>query len=146
MRLFFDTSALVKYFHNEKGSKQVIELIENIDNDIWVSDLARIEFVSALHRKLRNGEIQDIELEQALEGFDSEWNNFNTYPLGDLVVTTADKLLRENAKHHKLRALDAIHFASFLLLAEDNWAFVVSDLLLANAVSENQFKVIKIAL
>lgn len=75
MKLFFDTSALVKYFHNEKGSKQVIELIENIDNDIWVSDLARVEFVSALHRKSRNGEIQDVELEQALEGFDSEWKN-----------------------------------------------------------------------
>lgn len=34
MKLFFDTSALVKYFHNEQGSQEVIELIENPDNDI----------------------------------------------------------------------------------------------------------------
>jgi len=146
MMLFFDTSALVKYFHKEHGSKQVIELIEDSENTIWVSDLARIEFISALYRKLRNKEVKLFELEQALEGFDLEWKNFNIHPLGDAVVTTADRLLRKNAKQHKLRALDAIHFASFTLLAEDDWKFVVSDLLLANAVSESQFSVIKIAL
>jgi predicted nucleic acid-binding protein len=146
MKLFFDTSALVKYFHNEQGSQQVIELIENKNNKIWVSDLARIEFVSALHRKFRNKELDMLQLNEALKGFDSEWNHFHVQPLGDAVITTADKLLRENADQYKLRALDAIHFASFVLLAEKNWVFVVADSLLADAVAANQFKVIRIAL
>jgi predicted nucleic acid-binding protein len=146
MKLFFDTSALVKYFHNEQGSQQVIELIENKNNEIWVSDLARTEFVSALYRKFRNKEIEMLQLNEALKGFDTEWNNFNVQPLGDTVITTADKLLRENADQYKLRALDAIHFASFVLLAENNWAFVVADSLLADAVAANKFQVIRVAL
>jgi len=146
MKLFFDTSALVKYFHNEQGSQEVIKLIENHENEIWVSDLARVEFVSALHRKFRNKEIDMFQLNEALKGFDSEWNNFNIQPLGNTVITTADQLLRENADQYRLRALDAIHFASFTLLAEKNWAFVVADSLLADAVAANQFKVIRIAL
>ncbi|WML90397.1 PIN domain-containing protein [Thiothrix lacustris] len=55
MNLFFDTSALVKYFHPETGTAHVIELMENASNTIWVSDLARIEFISALYRKFRRG-------------------------------------------------------------------------------------------
>ncbi len=146
MKLFFDTSALVKYFHNEEGSKQIIELIENPDNEIWVSNLAKVEFVSALHRKFRNKEIDIKQLNSALKGFDSEWNHFNIQPLDDTVLSTADLLLRKNAEKHRLRTLDALHFASFSLLAENNWAFVVADKLLADTVVANQFKVIRVAL
>lgn len=39
MNLFFDTSALVKYFHSETGTTQVINLIDDSNNVIWVSDL-----------------------------------------------------------------------------------------------------------
>ncbi len=146
MRLFFDTSALVKYFHNEIGSKKVIELIENPENEIWVSDLAKVEFVSALHRKFRCNDISMEQLNSALKGFDSEWKYFNIQPLDNTVISTADLLLRKNAEEYRLRALDALHFASFSLLAENNWAFVVADKLLADTVTANKFKVIRIAL
>ena len=44
MILFFDTSALVKFFHEEKGFEAVTRLIVSEDNEIWISELARIEF------------------------------------------------------------------------------------------------------
>ncbi len=75
MNLFFDTSALVKYFHPEAGTDKVVELIDNPKNKIWVSDLARIEFISALHRKLRRGDIDNTQLQETLSSFDLEWNN-----------------------------------------------------------------------
>jgi predicted nucleic acid-binding protein len=50
VNLFFDTSALVKYFHPEAGTAHVIELMDNASNTLWVSDLARIEFINALYR------------------------------------------------------------------------------------------------
>jgi len=53
VNLFFDTSVLVKYFHPETGTAHVIELMDNASNTLWVSDLARIEFISALYRKFR---------------------------------------------------------------------------------------------
>jgi predicted nucleic acid-binding protein len=58
--LFFDTSALVKYFHVEEGTEQVTALINDSHNEIWVLELARIEFISALFRKYRAHIINDI--------------------------------------------------------------------------------------
>ncbi len=43
MILFFDTSALVKVFHEEKGSEVVTPLIKAKDNEVWISELARID-------------------------------------------------------------------------------------------------------
>lgn len=97
MNLFFDTSALVKYFHLEAGTAEVIELIDNPVHQIWVSDLARIEFISALYRKLRRGDIENVQLQETLSGFDLEWAQFNAQPLSEAVVIEADKLMRRLA-------------------------------------------------
>jgi len=68
MKLFFDTSALVKYFHEEEGTAQITELISgSMNNEIWVLDLARIEFSSALYRKYRAKEIDDVQLRLSLK-------------------------------------------------------------------------------
>lgn len=103
MNLFFDTSALVKYFHLEAGTSQVIELIENPVHQIWVSDLARIEFVSALYRKLRRGDINSLQLQETLSGFDFEWVQFNRQPLGDAIV--ADGLLADTVASENLTVI-----------------------------------------
>ena len=58
MNLFFDTSALVKFFHKEEGSEAVTNLITSKENEIWLLELSRLEFISALFRKLRKGELQ----------------------------------------------------------------------------------------
>ena len=36
MILFFDTSALIKFFHEEEGTEKVTGLIHNEDNEIWI--------------------------------------------------------------------------------------------------------------
>jgi PIN domain len=69
MILFFDTSALVKFFHREEGTEVVISLITDPGNTVWVSELARIEFVCALHRRYRMKEIDEDQLTRALDGF-----------------------------------------------------------------------------
>jgi predicted nucleic acid-binding protein len=51
--LFFDTSALVKFFHREKGTDAVTSLLTDPDNSVWVSELAKLEFVGALYRRYR---------------------------------------------------------------------------------------------
>ena len=53
MILFFDTSALVKFFHREKGTDIVVSLITDPHNDVFVSELVRLEFACALHRRFR---------------------------------------------------------------------------------------------
>lgn len=145
MNLFFDTSALVKYFHAEAGTAQVISLIEEPTNDIWVSDLARIEFISALHRKFRRRDLDDLQLQEILSIFDLEWSQMNHQPLSEAVIEQADKLMRQKAKQYGLRALDALQLASFMLLAEEGWVFVVADGVLADTAASENLATIRVA-
>ena len=38
MNLFFDTSALVKFFHEEERTDIITDLILEQNNEIWISD------------------------------------------------------------------------------------------------------------
>ena len=86
MILFFDTSALVKFFHNEDGTETVTNLLNSQENNIWISELAKLEFLSALHRRFRNNEIDENILKEAIEGFEEEINRFNIEPLSHATV------------------------------------------------------------
>ena len=59
MKYYFDTTALVKIYHREIGSDQVIGIYNGEDN-ITISELGAIEFISTIHRKHREREI-DID-------------------------------------------------------------------------------------
>ena len=48
MICFFDTSALVKLFHEEMGSAAVESLILDEQNEIWALELVRLEFYSSI--------------------------------------------------------------------------------------------------
>ena len=74
MILFADTSALVKFFHREEGTNVVVSIISDLDNEVWVSELARLEFICALHRRLRMNEINEDDLNKALDGFYKEYS------------------------------------------------------------------------
>ena len=66
LNLFFDTSALVKLFHQEEGSDRIIQLMENEDTQVWISELAKLEFISALHRRFRMKELNESQLYETL--------------------------------------------------------------------------------
>lgn len=44
MKFFFDMSALVKFFYVECGTEIVTQIMEHTGAEIWISDLARLEF------------------------------------------------------------------------------------------------------
>lgn len=127
MNLFFDTSALVKIFHEEQGSASVTTLIQDPGNAVWILDLARLEYASALFRRHRNREIDDVLLEEAIAGFDEQCGSYHVEPLSPAFVQEAERLLREYGKKHGLRTLDALHIAAYSLLAEPDWRLVTAD-------------------
>jgi uncharacterized protein with PIN domain len=126
MNLFFDTSALVKFFHEEEGTQAVTTLITP-ENNIWISELVRIEFTSALFRRFRNNDINDTQLNDAITGFKEEISFFNIEPLGQVIIKEAESLLEKYGKIQGLRTLDALHLGSFNLIAENDWFFVAAD-------------------
>jgi predicted nucleic acid-binding protein len=142
MILFFDTSALIKFFHEEKGSKTVTSLITSNNNEIWISELARIEFLSAIFRRLRNKEIDDKQLEEAVKGFEEQVNFFNVELLGQAILKEAEFLLKRYGKTKRLRTLDALQLGTFSLISEKDWFFVATDDALCEIVKGLGFKTI----
>ncbi len=136
MNLFFDTSALVKFFHEEEGSEVVTQLITSQENEIWISELVRLEFMSALFRRFRNKEINNKELTEAISGFNEEISFFNVELLRQAVIKEAESLLKKYGKTQGLRTLDALSLGAFSLIAEEKWIFVAAD--------ENLCKVIQL--
>ncbi len=129
MRLFLDTSALIKLFHREIKTDFVIQLINDPQNKSWISELTIIEFFSATYRLYRESRINDEELNNAVNGFDKECDRFNIVSLNEAVIKEARELLTNLGKSIPLRSLDALQLASYNLVYEENkdWAFVTSD-------------------
>jgi predicted nucleic acid-binding protein len=143
MILFFDTSALVKFFHREVGTDVVVSLITDRENRVWLSELARLEFSCAVHRRYRMKEIREDQLEKALDGFSSECSRFSTRKIGSAVLDEAEALVNRLGKSVGLRALDAIHLATFSLFNQfDDMPFVATDEVLLNAALSIGAKVI----
>ena len=143
MILFFDTSALVKFFHQEKGTDVVVSLIADTGNEVWVSELVRLEFVCALHRRFRMKEINHEELNQVFHGFSEEYSKFNTKKIGRAVLSEAEVLVNRLGKTLGLRTLDSIHLATFNLFNElSEMVFVVADDTLLSATQSIGAKVI----
>lgn len=139
MKLFFDTSALIKFFHEEEGTSKVTALINSGDNEIWISELARVEFLSALFRRTRNREITDTQLSEAISGFDDESASFNCEPFGHATIKEAESILKQHGKSLGLRTLDALQLSAFSLIAEKDWHFVSADINLCQIVKSQGY-------
>ena len=136
MNYFFDTSALVKYFHNEPGTESVTEIVLNPDCGVWVLELAKLEFTSALFRRVRSKELEEEELHFALSGIENELSRFNIEFLDHLVIEEALGLMKRFGQVNGLKTLDALHIASFTLLTAENCRMVSSDDVMNSIVSQ----------
>ncbi len=107
MNLFFDTSALVKLFSVEEGSEAVKKIITSPENTINLLDLALVELHSAVHRKYRNNQIPEENLEKIQSAIEKQMLYFNTIPIGGDIMEEALDLIKKFGKMHGLRTLDA---------------------------------------
>ena len=127
MNLFFDTSALVKFFHEEEGTDIVTDLILEQNNEVWFSELGRLEFISAVFRRFRNKELDEEQLNTAVDSFENQIAGFNIEPLGHAVLEQAELFIKKYGRTYGLKALDALHLGAFSLISEKDWSFVVAD-------------------
>lgn len=128
MRLYLDTSSLVKLFHTEPGSQLVSELVSDQKNSLWILDLAKVEYHCQLYRKIRNREITEDDVKSLSEDFDLVVRSFHLEMLSSAIVDEAMLLLNRLGRTNGLRTLDALHLAAFCALAEgEDWRFVTSD-------------------
>jgi len=101
MRLFLDTSSLIKLYHEEKDSEFFKNIIvQNAISSIFLSELTRVEFLSALWKKSRQGELSTDIVAQIAGWFNDDAAQFTFIPLDEHTIDqadlfmTSDKLLR----------------------------------------------------
>lgn len=142
--LYFDTSALVKLFSDEQGSKLVRRLISNPSNAIWVLELALIEMICTVYRKHRNNEVHEDSLETILTAIEQQFRSFRVIPLASDVVAESKELMKQFGSKFGLRTLHALHIAGFSLFAEPEWTFVSSDKNQLHVVEQLDYPIISV--
>jgi len=113
--IYFDTSALVKRYAEEKGTKTVANLLSSGEL-ITTSILTYLEMKAAYAKKLRLKEIPEETYKEAVENFERDWNVpvFSVIGMTSQFAYLAGSLIERNV----LRALDAVHLASALTVKE----------------------------
>jgi predicted nucleic acid-binding protein len=113
MILYLDTSALVKFYVEEPGSRAVRALLERAQV-VSTSRVAYVEMRAGLARKLRQGELREKEYKHILSAFEKDWKDYFVIEVSESVANLGGELVEK----HPLRALDALHLASALFLRE----------------------------
>jgi predicted nucleic acid-binding protein len=130
MKIFLDTSSLIKLYHTEQGTDELDKLLdENSVQEIYLSEIAKIEFNSAVWKKVRTKDLTKEEALGIIDSFQSDYPNYS-------FVTTDHQLLLQArdlvAKYGLtgLRTLDPIQLASIVLVkSELSMAYTADDLL-----------------
>lgn len=139
MILYLDTSALVKLIHREEGSERVRSAFGQAQA-VASSTLAMVEVHSALARLRREG-AADEALRGWLPALSHVWDGMVRVSM-DRAVDPACGLCLS----HPLRALDAVHLASALLLRAEGGLEVVFaswDAKLKDAARQEGFQVLE---
>lgn len=120
MRYYFDTSALVRYYHPEPGTDQVERLIEEPGATQVISWLTAVETQSAFAQKARTGEItaSDLGLLRTRLKTHIAERRFLVNRVLRRHFDGAERLLIKYGAMQKLRTLDALHLGIALDLHE----------------------------
>ncbi len=105
--LYFDTSALVKLYVEESGSRAVAAAITR-ESVVATHEIAYLETHSAFARAAREGRLTDDALDRAREQFERDWPSYFVVHVSQTLLEHAVKLVDSFG----LRAYDALHLAA----------------------------------
>lgn len=141
MKAFLDTSSLIKLYHQEEGSDFVMEALSNNVEEILLSEIAVLEFRSALWKKIREKEIEEKVAIEVIKCFQNDVNNFQWILLQSDLVESASHLLMKYGIRG-LRTLDSLQLAASLTLRDEECVFLTSDKLLRTLFKDERLKVL----
>lgn len=139
MSYYLDTSALVKVYHTEVGSATVQALYHGTD-ELVVSELAKVEYLSTIHRKYREHEISHEVLLALIAKFEADvQQRYSLVHFSLLVIDEAWALLRKYAETRGLKTLDSLQLAFFTIYCDDVTPFVCADSTLGAIVEQEGY-------
>jgi len=134
MRIFLDTSSLIKLYHDESGTKNLDSIFDEFEiSEIYLSELAKVEYNSAIWKKVRTKELTKTEGIELINSFIEDYEKFNFVDLNNLMIYDARELISKYG-NEGLRTLDSIQLASILEIKEKLAFVVTSDKLLRKII------------
>jgi len=129
MKVFLDTSSLVKLYHQEEGTDELLAFLAEGVYEIWLSELTMLEFRSALWKKVRTRELGKNVAVRVMNCFNDDHDKFRWVHL-ELPITriALSTIMKYGAKG--LRTLDSIQLACALFLEAEDLICLTSDKLL----------------
>lgn len=130
MNIYLDTSSLFKLYQNESGSKDFDDLFrDNNITQVFISEITKVEFVSALFKKIRMKETDLISAERAIRLFNADIPKYIIVPVETNIYEKAKQLILKHGITG-LRTLDAIQLASAIEVKDMINKYFTSDKLL----------------
>jgi len=129
---YLDTSSLVKLYVEEPGADAVRGLVERADI-VAASVVAYPEARAALARRRRERSLSPTAHRRARAALDADWPRILALDVSSALAASAGDL----AERLRLRGFDALHLASYLVVArefsEDDVVFSSADRALERA-------------
>jgi predicted nucleic acid-binding protein len=142
--LFFDTSALVKRYHHEKGT-DVVDVAFNQEGVRIISDVSIIEFFSAFAKKVRTGEIDKEDFQATIKEFSEDILSgmIQLEQFGETEKRNAATFIEKYGLSENLRTLDSMQMAVIDKLGSDHIDCVYcADLPLISILKQEGFVVL----
>ena len=132
MKIFLDTSSLIKLYFFEDGTIALENFISNNRIDfIFLSKISLLEFESTLWKKVRTKELLEGEVKTALQAFEIDKNKFIFIPITNSILKNAQRLLSKYGLDG-LRTLDSIQLSCCLEIKNETDKYFTADKLLLN--------------
>ena len=130
MKVFLDTSSLIKLYHKENGTKELQSLfLESKIIQIFLSEITKVEFASTIWKKIRTKEVSLDNGILILNLFEEDLINYHFIMIDGLLIEQARKLMLSYGIEG-LRTLDSIQLSTCVSLKNEVDLFITSDKLL----------------
>ena len=114
MIVYFDTSALVKGYVEEAGSREVHALLDDKAIIPGSAIVMEVEMAAALQKAVRLYNINDTLVAESWQDFLDDWSAFTHIQVSESLVSKASRIAFE----YELRGYDSLHLAAALLWQE----------------------------
>ena len=141
MKLFLDTSSLIKLYHIEDGTVEIENLFIKFKvTDVFISELSKIEFTSAILKKVRTQEITENQANTTIQFFESDFEKYKFVDLNQIILNNASQLIIKYGSQG-LRTLDSIQLSTAIALIQNVNLFIAADKLLLKLFKEENLPV-----
>ena len=116
--LYLDTSALLRLYVSEPGSRQIETLVKENQPWVFTSLVAFAETFSVLLQSLREGRITGPAYQRQKRAFLTDWDTWHVVGLSRPLLRPVERMIEQ----YSLRGFDAIHLCTALSVGHPEFA------------------------